>query len=309
MQKIKVIFIACWGRNGSSILCNALGTQPDCYSVGELKYIIQRGANENRTCGCGSSFNQCAFWGGVINALGIEKNTLKDKRFIKNIDNYCHKRHFFLGLIKSWRIRKRKLISTDLQQYCDLYQQIGNASHCQVVVESSKNPMIARWLADEKSIDLYVVHLTRDPRASAYSHKTKTRQIDHYATPFLRQMGIFKSSYIWLVYNLGAWLLFKDSPNYFHLKYEDFCRAPSASINKVMDFINQSNSTNNHAVANQINIEMSHTVSGNPARFDYGRVTIKEDQKWLKNLSQVEKFLIGLITLPLIIKYNYKLIK
>ena len=309
MQKTKVIFIACWGRNGSSIVCNALGAQPDCYSVGELKYIIHRGANENRTCGCGSPFNQCAFWDGVINAIGMNKNTLKEEKFIQNIDNYCHKKHFFLGLSKSWRNRKRKLISRDLQQYSGLYDQIGSASDCKIVVESSKNPMIARWLADENRVDLYVLHLTRDPRASAYSHKTKTRQIDHHGTPFLRQMGIIKSSYIWLVYNLGAWLLFRNSPNYLQLKYEDFCKDPSSSMTKVMNLINESDSIKNPIIANQINIEMSHTVSGNPARFNYGEITVKEDQKWLGKLSKVEKAIIGLITLPLIIKYNYSLFK
>ena len=76
-----------------------------------------------------------------------------------------------------------------------------------------------------------------------------------------------------------------------------------------MELINESNPVYSGKKTDQLNIEMSHTVSGNPARFNYGEVKIAEDRKWQNKLPRLEKLLIGLLTLPMMIKYNYKLIK
>jgi len=53
---IKVIYIAGWGRSGSTLIDGILGHTPGLVSVGEIKFIWERGFIENRRCSCGERF-------------------------------------------------------------------------------------------------------------------------------------------------------------------------------------------------------------------------------------------------------------
>ena len=58
----RLLFIAGWGRSGSTLLDRILGQVPGVFSAGELRDIWRRGALEDRLCGCGSPFRECAVW-------------------------------------------------------------------------------------------------------------------------------------------------------------------------------------------------------------------------------------------------------
>src|SRR6476469_754930 len=55
-----VLFIAGWGRSGSTLLDRMLGQVPGVFSAGELRDIWDRGVREDRLCGCGQPFHECA---------------------------------------------------------------------------------------------------------------------------------------------------------------------------------------------------------------------------------------------------------
>ena len=57
-----VLFIAGWGRSGSTLLDRMLGQVPGVFSAGELRDIWERGVREDRLCGCGQPFRECAVW-------------------------------------------------------------------------------------------------------------------------------------------------------------------------------------------------------------------------------------------------------
>src|SRR5712691_331429 len=59
---IKVAYIGGYSRSGSTLLDCMLGQLPGFFSTGELAYIWTHGLGENRLCGCGSHFMECAFW-------------------------------------------------------------------------------------------------------------------------------------------------------------------------------------------------------------------------------------------------------
>lgn len=46
--EVKVLYIAGWGRSGSTILDNVLGQVEGFFSGGELSYLWERGLSENR---------------------------------------------------------------------------------------------------------------------------------------------------------------------------------------------------------------------------------------------------------------------
>ena len=68
-DKTKVLYILGSGRNGSTVIGDVLGSAPGLGHVGELHWIWDRGAGENRPCGCGERFVDCLFWQRVLQGV------------------------------------------------------------------------------------------------------------------------------------------------------------------------------------------------------------------------------------------------
>jgi hypothetical protein len=50
---------------------------------------------------------------------------------------------------------------------------------------------------------------------------------------------------------------------------------------------------------------VSHTVSGNPNRFETGAVELRPDREWISKMSPRNKALVTALTLPLLKHYGY----
>ena len=66
-ERIKVLYIAGWGRSGSTVLGNILGQASGFQFIGEAQSVWQRGFIENQKCGCGKSFKACGLWIEIFN--------------------------------------------------------------------------------------------------------------------------------------------------------------------------------------------------------------------------------------------------
>ena len=62
---MKVLFIAGWGRSGSTLLADLLGNCKDFFCIGEFRLWARR-YRENYLCGCGSAFRECHVWGKIF---------------------------------------------------------------------------------------------------------------------------------------------------------------------------------------------------------------------------------------------------
>src|SRR5262245_51572014 len=71
VSRRKLLYIGGWGRSGSSILSNVLGSHSQIASLGEVRYIWDRGVGANKLCGCGHNFSDCPFWRRAFDAAGL----------------------------------------------------------------------------------------------------------------------------------------------------------------------------------------------------------------------------------------------
>ena len=62
----KVLFVAGTGRSGSTLLANVLGTVDGVFSGGEIRYLWERGLQDERLCGCGRAFLECPVWTAIL---------------------------------------------------------------------------------------------------------------------------------------------------------------------------------------------------------------------------------------------------
>ena len=189
-----------------------------------------------------------------------------------------------------------------------LYQAIGKSTDSRVIVDSSKLPSYGYVLGMVPGIDLHVVHLIRDPRAAAYSY-LKEPQPDADKRAYMNRVGPFKSSLLWDAWNVSSEALWRDSSGrYMRISYESFVGNPQHTIEEILDLLGEDARKLPFAGERDAELGISHTVSGNPNRFQNGSVRLRPDDEWAFRMKLRDKTLVTLLTLPLLARYGYPLV-
>jgi hypothetical protein len=155
-------------------------------------------------------------------------------------------------------------------------------------------------------IGLYVVHLVRDPRAAAYSW-LKEPQPDADKRAYMNRVSPFKSSLLWDAWNISSEALWRGSPGrYMRLSYESFVEDPRQAVEEILGMLREE-TCQLPFVGRDVEFGISHTVSGNPNRFQSGPVRLRPDDEWISRMRPRDKTLVTLLTLPLLARYGYRI--
>jgi hypothetical protein len=158
-------------------------------------------------------------------------------------------------------------------------------------------------------VDLYVVHLVRDPRAVAFSwNRKKMYDVTGGVPRYISTHSIFRSSQYWLSWNLTAeycWARDRARTRYRRLRYEDFVRQPEEALLQVANTTGQTAHLDFFKSPDTVFLRECHAVSGNPARFRTGDVKIEADEKWRQDMRPWDRFVITALTFPLLRRYGY----
>ncbi len=308
-DKIKVLYIAGFGRSGSTILGNILGEVEGLFHGGELNFIWEHNLLENRLCGCGAPFNECEVWGSVFERAfgGMERADAREMTRLQNLG--ARTRHVPLMLSS----RGRRALASRLGKYMArlgrLYRAIGESTDSRVIVDSSKMPSYGYTLGMSPGIELYVVQLIRDPRAAAYSWLKEPRP-DADERSYMNRVNTVKSSLLWDVWNVSSEALWRGSPGrYMRLRYEDFVAEPRRAVEAILDMLgeNAGRSPFGPPFVGEREVELGagHTVAGNPNRFRSGPVRLRPDEEWVSRMRPRDRRLVTLLAFPLLAQYGY----
>jgi len=308
-KKVKVLFIAGSGRSGSTILSRILGQFDGFFFAGEICKIWRYGLMENRICGCGLPFKECSFWTNIIdNAFGgLGKINGQEIYGLRQRSAYM--RHIPLMLIP----KGMSLLSPQFQRFQNvlekLYHSIQSQVGCKVIVDCSKSASYGYILNSIESIDMYIVHLVRDPRGVANAKLEKKLYQPNNGTPvYTGQADVFKSAIIWDVQNFAIEAFWKKlGERYIRIHYEDFCNHPEDSVSRIMEMLKEDKTGSPFIGQRCVKLDQNtHTAAGNPVRFDSGEVEIKPDMAWRKGLDNRIKAYIKCLTWPYFFKYGYR---
>jgi hypothetical protein len=195
-----------------------------------------------------------------------------------------------------------------LISYGRLYEAIGKVTDSRVVVDSSKEPAHGFVMSMVPGVDLYALHLVRDPRAAAYSWSKMKPQPDTDAKEFMVRFSPTKSSALWDSWNASAEALWRRTPErYLRLRYEDFVADPRKSFEKILALVGEADAEPPLLGEREVKLGVSHTVSGNPNRFETGAVELRTDHEWISKMTPRDKALVTALTLPLLTHYRYHL--
>lgn len=305
-SRVKLLFVGGIGRSGTTLLERSLGTDSRVVSLGEVMHLWQRSLIRNEWCGCGRPFSECPFWCEVgERAFGgwdnIDAQRVCDLR--EKYDRTVLVPATILGL-GGERARRERLEYASY--YTRIYAAAAAVSGAEVVIDSSKQASLPFFFRGDHRIDLRVLHCVRDSRAVAYSWAQKVArpegigehaQMDRFSPTFLAA--------VWMLQNLALEFISVLGVARLRLRYEDWVADPAAVVHQVLQFSGLDSQQALGVGDDWVELTENHTCSGNPMRFQTGRIEIRRDQRWHTHAKSRESRLVTVLTVPLLLAYRY----
>ncbi|MDQ3991081.1 MAG: sulfotransferase [Actinomycetota bacterium] len=303
------VFIAGFGRSGSTLLDVLLGQLPGFVSAGELQAVWERGVLGDHLCGCGTEFSECEFWvavgkeafggwdrGQARHMVELQKNLLRYRRFP--------------ALLAGGGVRPDagRGVARIAAAFGAVHRAIRDVSGADVVVDSSKTVTFALVQPRIPGVAARGIHLVRDSRGVAYSWTKRLRRPDaRDPEAYFKVRDPLVVAAQWAAVNSLCRLLPAAGLPTGTMRYEALVSDPAGTLAAAlaalgfdrdrlrMDFLHDGTA----------HLGPSHTVSGNPVRMSTGALALRSDDAWRTMLPTRTKVQVSLITLPWLARYGY----
>lgn len=308
MPRIRVLYVGGFSRSGSTLLAQALGEISGAPFVGELFDVWHRGVVQNCLCGCGERFRACAFWQQVVReGFSREISDLpvqEIQRLRAKVRAYWRIPALGIAMLRT-RTHRRQL-ATYRDVLTRLYLGIQRASGSELIIDSSKVPQYA-WLLNEiATLEVHVIHLVRDSRATAHSwRRIKCDPSFWWSLKHIGRRSALRSALEWDAFNKLFELTHARFASYSVIRYEDFAADPLGTLQRLARTTGSDWAGSSAVDRATLNLHASHSAFGNPCRFVAGSVPIAPDVQWRDEMSHFRFGLVTLMTIPLLRQYGY----
>jgi hypothetical protein len=296
-----VVYLAGSGRSGSTLITTVLGQLDGVFAAGELRYLWQRGIAENRPCGCGLPFADCPLWTSVM----AELPEADPARIAAGLRTRLRMRALPALLRRHRRGEPALAPHPDDAVIAALYGALAKRAG-PVIVDSSKLPPYGALLGTLPGLELYVLHVVRDPRATAFSWRRR-RGLDGAADDrLMSRPPVWKAALLWLVWNSATMRLWAGRPErYLRVRYEDFVAAPAATTRRIARFAGLDPAELPFPTGGAVRLAPTHSVAGNPSRHRVGTVAIADDSEWRRGLSGRAYAVVTAVAAPMLRRFGY----
>jgi hypothetical protein len=307
MTRPKILYIAGWGRSGSTLLDQTLGQVEGWFSSGELSLIWH-----DELCSCGATAFNCEFWGPVLRDTLECHPDLDAKSLIALQERWFDRNPANLVAIaregKGHGSGNRHPVRRYADLLPDLYANAADAAGARVIVDSSKGAPFPYLIAMLTDIELYLVHLVRDPRACAYSlTKKKLKRVN--PPRYYGRMSPARSSFNWLRRNaiIEALLRRRQGDRYLRVRYEDFVDRPRETVRTICSLLGEPGTSLPFRDEHLVRFSSTHSIAGNPPRSSGGEISIWRHDEWRERMDPRSRRLATLAAAPLMPRYGYPL--
>lgn len=302
---VHVLYLAGSGRSGSTVVTTLLGQLPGFFAAGELRYLWSRGVQEDHVCGCGEPFGACPVWTAVMartdprgrgDAAGIGRRLLQRLRVLR------------VPLMLGRRALGRPAVPRhpDDEVIASLYRALADATGARVIVDSSKLPPYGLLLSRLPGVQVHVLHVVRDPRATAFSWMRSKASRDRDDETLMPRQRPVKSSLLWLLWNLLTALAWRaGDARVSRFRYEDFVRSPREVLTPVLRSLGADPSDLPFLDEHTVRLAPTHAVAGNPNRRDSGAVRLRPDLEWQNAMRTRDRLLVTALTCPGLLRFGY----
>ena len=284
-----VIFVAGAGRSGSTLLNGLLGQSPDVVALGELRYLWERAILGGRHCSCGRQVTSCERWGPVVARSGAECHA---RSMAADLDVVMRARNLFSPPTPMLANARRRALAG----LGDVYEALVATTGRRVFVDSSKRPAWGALLARLPGIELRVVHLVRDPRATAWSWQ-RLKPLDDGGPSSMQRMAPARAAALWVLWNAATEMVLGRRAPYRMVSYDRLVREPSVVVDDLLAWAGASPSGCFDGLG-KASLAVGHAIAGNADRFRSGPVEILSDDEWRRAMPRTQRALVGAATWP-----------
>ncbi|MEU5882066.1 sulfotransferase [Spirillospora sp. NPDC047279] len=303
-RNVRVLYITGMTRCGSTMLGNVLNELPGVVHIGELHYLWRNGilrSGTNSQCGCGDRLADCELWSEVMASAATPTDPAHARWMVAVQDRYLRTRHTPARLAEArGPLRRAHALDAALDVTARIYRALAARPGTRLIVDSSKYPAEAAALLGlrDPDLDLRVLHMVRDPRATAFSYQRQKN--------YIAEMSPLRSTAGWSGVNLASELVGKAAPGrYLRVRHEDFGRDPRGVLGEVMRFAGV-DGPGPVGDGGRVSLGENHTVTGNPDRLDRGEVAIRCDERWRTGLDRAPRAVATVGAWPQIRRYGYE---
>jgi len=295
-----VLYIGGAHRSGTTLLGRMLGEVEGLIFVGELdrwRFNIAEG----RLCGCRQPLEACEFWAEVGRCSFGEWHRPEVRARLQGTKTL--KRRQLSGALLGYPGKKTQRIADGHASLLEpVVQAIHNVSGGKVIVDTSKTPMVLAALGRLPQVDVKLVHIVRDPRGVAYSRGKKR----------LLEPGVFhwrispqRASLHWSFDNLAFDAMRARGTVGDRLRYEDLVVDPQAEMERLLPALGFNAGGLDFIKGSEVTLGLSHSLSGNPMRFNEGPIQLRLDDEWRGKLEALRRLEVTALTWPLLRRYGY----
>jgi hypothetical protein len=303
-KPLRIVYIAGYGRSGTTLLDIALGQHSDIAGAGEVTTLSRHVWPRNEHCSCGEPASNCPLWGPIgrqwMGNLAAASSMAKYRRNQENIESILSYRRIL-------RILDRQAFKTYGEESVRLFEAIKQHSGKQVIVDSSKLPGRALALASIPGIDLFVVHLVRDGRGVAWSLlQGYKRDLKAGLQKEIKPKSALRTAVRWCVVNLVTealrWKLGRG--RYLRVKYEDLVTDPVPTLERIGEMIGLDLSDIALKLRDGEPIQPAHQIAGNRLRMNKS-IRLASDETWRTQLPARERAAFDRLGGWLLRRYGY----
>lgn len=286
----RVLYVAGYGRSGSTLLDALLGSHDAIVGAGELVNLFSTAA-AGGGCACGEELGACPFWGKVLERVRADLPRV------------------------SWEqadaiTRRRDGVSTfrrigDTRDYAPLWRSVfgavGEAGAAHVVVDSSKTTHDTFRRPENlraAGLALCVVHVVRDPRAVVWAKLRRSRPLVGGRAgrlgPDVSAATAVRTVAGWMAAVRGA----RDADAV--VRYEDLAADPAGVLRRLEGVVGEDLSP---VIERLPYVEPGHGIAGNRWRSE-GRIRISPDVDWETELPAWART-VAAVAAPLARRFGY----
>jgi hypothetical protein len=293
---LEVVYVAGYGRSGSTLLDALLGNHPDVFGGGELTWLFQR-TLDGCDCSCGVTLSECSLWREVF------------KRVFSSMPGFDLKKAAAVTVRTETLTRWRRRDPQYGTLWAATFRAIAEASGRRMVVDSSKSCRLShhrlRRLQVTTGLPVKALHLVRDPRAVMWSAQRGSNRRLEEGRPARPLGGMARCLLSWIYANSSVELQLRGSgsPDFLRLRYEDLAGAPEETLDEVGRFLGLDIADVVSRIRAGQTLDAGHGVAGNRMRRS-GAIVLRVDKEWQSSLPRTARSL-AWVARPFLRAYGY----
>lgn len=290
-------YVAGYGRSGSTFLDVVIDNSPSAFGGGELTHLFDNWL-EGDPCSCGQLVEECPVWSRVI---GQVADTVPDFDAVEAQQVTRRLEHMLRPVLRSRKEMK-------LRYEClwrAVFVAVEDVTGCRMILDSSKTQVFVafrrRLLERCFPLQVYVVHLIRDPRDVAASVLRGGNVIA--AKRRSKVLSSSRTAITWIAANMCAHVASRGTER-LSVRYEDLVSDCSSVLEGIGNFLKIDVSSVAAQVTAGEPISTGHGISGNRLRRE-SAIRMKPDVGSERRWSVLLGF-VAIVTWPLARKYGYR---